>query len=53
MSYKFDLGKVFDSRITLRDKDIQYLRKKYDDYDLKRVYNLNLKCAIRLEMLNE
>ena len=53
MSYKFDLGKVFDSRITLRDKDIQYLRKKYNDYDLKRAYAFNLKCAIRLEMLNE
>lgn len=44
MSYKFYLCKVFNSRVALRDKDIQYLRKEYDDNDLK--------CIIRLEMLN-
>ena len=53
MSYKFDLCKVFNSKVILRDKDIQYLRKKYDDYDLKRVYDLNLKCIVRLGALNE
>lgn len=52
MSYKFDLSKVFNSKVTLQDKDIQYLRKEYGDNDLKRAYDLNLKCIIRLEMLN-
>lgn len=53
MSYKFDLNKICRFKIMLDDKDIQYLRKKYDDHDLKRAYDLNLKCVIRLEVLDE